>query len=417
MKITTKKAIAIVIIALFIGTVVYPVSGKIGDNFSLFKERSEAANDLDFDKNITTLMKQAHIPGLSACIIRNDKVVWSKSYGYYNRLHFWKKPDLNTVYGLGCSTIAFTTTAIMQLCENGNISSLDDDVNNYLDFSLRNPYYPDVPITFRMLLTHKSGLSEYLLTRYKLFIEFAGITGFLKDPYHLLEDSLVPGGRYYKPSLWLNIKPGENASYSGIGFVVLACLVERISGETFDKYCKEHIFEPLEMYNTSFIATNLKRENLAVPYFPLFIKNFGVLIRLPWAYGRNPMEGSTGLFTTVNDLSHFLIAHMNNGTYNGKRILRNETVKLMHTIQIYRLGGPDWGNDYFWAYGFGWIFYNESGTIYQGAQGSNEWGSSSRMIFRASDNLGVVTLQSAWTPRALMWLIVLEIFRMADKFK
>ena len=73
-------------------------------------------------------MKQGHVVGLSACIIKNNEIVLSKGYGYYNRLKFWKKPDINTEYQTGCTTKPVTTTAILQLYEQGKFN-LDDDIN------------------------------------------------------------------------------------------------------------------------------------------------------------------------------------------------------------------------------------------------------------------------------------------------
>ena len=84
LKMFQRKSIAILMIILFIGTIVFPVTGS-KNNFNLLKQEN-VVNDLDFNQNITAIMKQYHIPGLSACIIKNNEVVWSEGYGYYNRL-------------------------------------------------------------------------------------------------------------------------------------------------------------------------------------------------------------------------------------------------------------------------------------------------------------------------------------------
>lgn len=415
MKIVTKKAISIVMIALFIGTIVYPVSGKIENKLSLLKEQGNAANDLDFDQNITMLMKQGNISSLSACIIKNNEVVWYGGYGFYNRL-LRKKPDINTVYLIGSVTKTVTATAILQLYEKG-LFNLSDDVNNYLDFKLRNPNYPDVPITFSMLLSHQSSLSEDAGSK---FTALARVLGFPKYAYKNLKELLVPGGHKYNPDVWLNYSPGEEFNYSNVGFSVLAYLVERISGQSFGTYCKEHIFKPLDMNDTGFYRSEFKRRNLAIPY-----RHFGEFyIRMPNI--DHPMPGSTGIRTSISDLSHFLIAHMNNGTYNGKRILKNETIELMHTIQNPKNGYNFYLWNYsfagLWKYGLGWEFYNESGIIYQGHSGG-DLGFNTFMGFRVSDNVGVILFFTPETPiNTSRFLdadrkIVNDLFLKADEFQ
>jgi len=352
-------------------------------------------NEISYDQNITNLMTQYNVPGFSACVVKDDEVIWSKGYGYYNRLHFLKKPDGDTIYGAGCLTTTITVTALLQLYEKG-LFNLSDDVSDYLDFKLRNPNYPEISINFSMLLTHQSGLSLYLGS--SINMKILSLFGFLKNPYYNLKDNFDVESKHYNPELWLNIQPGENASYSCIGIMLSAFLVERISGQPFDDYCKEHIFEPLDMKISGFNTRSFKRRNLAVPYFPLFSSlaenKFAIMVRMPHVRGCHPMRGSTGLFTTTNDLSHFLIAHMNGGIWKENRILNESTVDLMHSIHVYNvsIAGSD---SNFWAYGFGWNIYNESGTIYQGHGGDDGWGFSSSMTFRDSDNIGVIMLLSA----------------------
>ena len=411
------KKISVILVVLLTVISIVPISLGVGTESFRSIVKNQIYNTLDSDQNITNLLKKHNVPGLSACIIKNNEVVWSKGYGYYNRLRFWKKPDGDTIYGTGCLTTTVTATALLQLYEKG-LFDLDDDVNDYLDFNLRNPNFPEMPINFTMLLTHQSSLSMHLNTN--ILILLASSLGFLRDPYYLLKESLVPGGRHYKSDMWLSTSPGENANYSCIGIIVSAYLLERISGQSFETYCKENIFEPLDMKNSSFNTRNAKRKNLVVPYHPLSIpflnKELSVLVRLPHGRGINLMQGTTGLLTTIDDLSHFLIAHMNGGVWNGNRILKESTVDLMHTIHVYNVSIIGTGSK-FWGYGLGWGFYNESEVIYQGHGGEDEWSSSSSMIFRDSDNKGVIMLLSARVPEQYVVRAALrqELFKIADE--
>ena len=100
-------------------------------------------------------MSFTHIPSLSACIIKNDTIVWSKAFGWSD-IYNLKKAKSDTIYRVASITKTFTATALMQLYEQG-LFDLDDNVSEYLPFDLKNPKYPECNITFRMLLAHQSS--------------------------------------------------------------------------------------------------------------------------------------------------------------------------------------------------------------------------------------------------------------------
>ena len=110
------------------------------------------------NSQIEGIMKQKHIAGVSAVIIKKGEIVWINSYGYTNTN--LKTPFTNTTpLILASVSKLFTGTAIMQLVEKGTIQ-LDEAIDNYLPFELRNPNFKSQPITFKMLLTHTSSISD-----------------------------------------------------------------------------------------------------------------------------------------------------------------------------------------------------------------------------------------------------------------
>ena len=143
-------------------------------------------------------------------IVKNNSLAWSKSYGYSNILKKEKATN-TTIYLAGSISKTFTGLALMQLYEQG-FFNLDDDVNDYLPFNLRNPNYPDINITFRMLLAHQSGLSDYNIARTFLFFSYLN-----HDKNHLKE-FLVTDGAYYNPKVWGDSPPGKSGYYSNYGF-------------------------------------------------------------------------------------------------------------------------------------------------------------------------------------------------------
>jgi len=122
-----KKLVIFLIFLLLIGCNVVPAEPQISSN----------EDDSDFDESILSLMKSGHMPSISMGIVKNNSLAWSKSYGYSNRLRKEKATN-TTIYLAGSISKTVTGVALMQLYEQG-LFDLDDDVNDYLPFSLRNP--------------------------------------------------------------------------------------------------------------------------------------------------------------------------------------------------------------------------------------------------------------------------------------
>lgn len=328
-------------------------------------------NDEIFDELIKKLMKIARMPSLSALILKDNKVLWNRGYGFYD-LERSKEADEKTIYLVASISKTITATAIMQLHEKGYFN-LDDDVSNYLPFKLKNPNYPAEPITFRMLLAHQSSLAEDPPTFYAYIPGDMEVEGY---PYPWLEEYLTPEGILYIPHLWSETHPGEEMQYSNVGYGVLGYLVERISGMKFEEYCRENIFEPLSMKNTSFRLRNLDISRVAVPY------SFRLGEYYPFIHYGIIVYPAGGLRTDVIDLSHFLIAHMNGGVYNGIRILSEESIEEMHTVQYEN-------SNYGFEYGLGFQIWEKGGDIYIGHTGGL-YGVTTKMVFRKSDNVGII---------------------------
>jgi len=367
-----KKALVLGIVLLFIGTSIVPITGMAENNNKpiLLEKQIGSCGDILFERLIVKLMELVRMSALSAAIIKDNEVVWAKGYGLYDRGNT-KEADDYTIFLMASISKTFTATAIMQLYERG-FFDLDDDVNEYLPFSLRNPIYSDTPITFRMLLSHRSGLATEPDYPRPTFIRMVpGGLEMVDYPDPFLREYLIPGGIHYKPQVWTDSRPGEKMHYANIGYAVLGYLVELISDQPFEEYCREHIFEPLGMYNSSFRVANLNVSRLAVPY------DFQSGEYYPYMHYDTVDYPASGLRASALDLSHFLIAHMNGGVYNGARILEEETVDQMHS--------PENGS----RYGLGWQIWEKSTGTYVGHSGGMH-GVATKMIFRQSDNVGII---------------------------
>jgi len=212
------------------------------------------------DRFIVAEMARRHIPGLSACLVYRDAVLWQENYGFAD---LSKKLPITADQILNIASISKTSTmlAVMQQVEEGRIS-LDANVNEYLSFELRHPRYPQRPITPRMLLQHHSALRDGSV--YARNYECG-------DPDLALGDWLrkyfVSGAEFYDAdehfAPW---EPGQEYEYSNTAFGLLAHIVEEVSGTDFNKYCRDHIFDPLGMHNTSWSLADVDLSTHMVPY-------------------------------------------------------------------------------------------------------------------------------------------------------
>ena len=358
------------------------VQHSVGDeiNPNTYQENYTSALE-DIDRIVLFMLKLGHMPSLAVSIVKKNEVVLTKMYGEAIE-GSGIPPTKDTVYLAGSISKSITGTAVMQLREQG-MFDLDDDVNGYLPFSLRNPHFPDTPITFRMLLAHASGLAN---VQWRLFLYFS----LLNHPVEQLGDYLTPGNPLYRPSNWCDFSPGSGSYYSSVGYELLSILIERLSGMSFVDYCSKYIFEPLKMNNSSFVLKDIEDAESAGFYAWLL----GIYVRLPHYENHNAAAG--GLQTTAEDLSHFLIMHMNDGKYDGVHVLKEDTVRLMHSIQYDNIPIKDLKRDGR-GYGLGWIVWPEDefnlSTAMQGHFGNVPGGITS-MTYRNAT--GVVLLSNQW---------------------
>lgn len=278
--------------------------------------------DIDLAGEIQKAMEEEKIPSVVACIVQGDEIVWEASYGYAN-VEYQVPASRSTIYSLQSISKLFLATAVFQLWENGAID-LEADINDYLPFEVRNPHYPEEKITPYMLLTHSSGLAwpadEDPIPDFHHFYAH-------EDPPlpgAWLPEYILPGGGQYHEAVWKDFPPGEQYLYSNIATTLLALILEEITGMDFRDYCRENIFEPLEMNNTAYSLGALNPELLVTPYsnnnsamYPFVCRHY------PAGF----------LNCDLEDFSHFMIACLNYGEYKGSRILERATFEKMIELQ------------------------------------------------------------------------------------
>ncbi len=393
-----KKTISLAVIVSILGTNIIAISGESTSNNIQLTKKPVFYKDLLFDLFIRLMMKLSHMPSLSTCIVKNNEVVWAKGYGLYD-IENGKKTTEDTMYIIASISKTITATALMQLYDQG-LFNLDDNVSEYLSFDLKNPNHPDVNITFRMLLAHQSSLAEDPEEFYQYFT-----TGDCQIPlYPWLETYLIPGGNNYTSKIWSNDHPGEKTHYSNVGYTLIGYLVECISNKPFDQYCIDNIFIPLGMLNTSYRLSDLDVDQIAIPYKFSFGKY------IPYEHYGFIDYPAGSVRTSVTELSHFLIAHLNRGLYHDVQILNESTIELMHTVQYHdnKVAASE--------YGLGWQIWEKRGVTFSGHEGG-DIGTLTSMKIRDYDNVSVIcfTNVGGLLPYIVLNFIVRVLFTKADR--
>lgn len=276
--------------------------------------------DDDLTNEISELVEAGDIPSLQICIVSGEEKL-VKGFG--------EQTDEDIVFLIGSIQKVFVAISILQLYEQGLIG-LDDDVNNYMPFSIRHPEYPETPITIKMLLSHRSGLDGTLPSEFAY--DWADdnppewTRSFSEDLVNIslvewLEANLDERGSLYSSGHWIR-EPGTAYSYSNNGYKILMCILESITGQTIQDYMEENIFTPLKMEHTGFDSAEFVDEH-ATPYTRKYGDDTNV--PLPVWNGRYMLRSS------ASDMGNLMIALMNDGVFEGNKILEGKTIEMMST--------------------------------------------------------------------------------------
>jgi CubicO group peptidase (beta-lactamase class C family) len=217
------------------------------------------------------------------------------------------RPD-STLFRPGSISKLFVWTAVMQQVEQGKLD-LDADVNTYIDFTV--PHTFGKPVTLRDLMTHRPGFEE---TNKDLFVTSAS--------------DLHPMGEYLRAHLPRQIyPPGTVPAYSNYGATLAAYIVQRVSHQPFAEYVEDHIFRPLDMRTSTF------RQPLPTSLEPLMSSGYARASAGAKGFEFIQVAPAGALSASAADMTHFMIAHLEGGRYEGHDILQPATVTTMHARQ------------------------------------------------------------------------------------
>ncbi len=339
------------------------------------------------DAMLQKKIDQGVIPGVVALVARNGKIVYHKAFGLSDT-PAGKKMATDDIFRIASQTKAITATAVMMLWEEGKFN-LDDPISKYIpefknprvlkNFSYSDTSFTTVPavreITIRHLLTHTSGIGYGAIDgdeRFRLIFGKAGITDAFSTQNVVISDNVKK-----LASMPLHHQPGEGYTY-GEGLDVLGYFIEIMSGEKFDRYLREHLFDPLGMDDTWFYLPREKAGRLVkvqIPDDQGSWKPFEAASffdpEYPIKGARSFFSGGAGLSSTAKDYATFLQMYLNGGELNGVRILSRTTVE---TIMANHVGDLWQGPDRYYGLAFGVLTKSGKDKGGKGGEGLFDWG-------------------------------------------
>ena len=330
-------------------------------------------------------IKENRLPGMVMLVARKGKIVYHKAFGNSNANT--KEPmKTNHIFRIASQTKAITSTAVMMLWEEGKFE-MDDPIEKYIpefkDAAILDSLYEDGTyttkpaknkITIRHLLTHTSGIGYGVIDgnrKMRKIYENAGIIDLYTTEPIKISDNIKKLAK-----LPLHHEPGEKYTYSE-GLDVLGYFIEIMSGQPFDIFLRERIFNPLGMDDTWFYLPDSKANRLV----SVQTKKEGVWQNFPVTFydpdypikgAKTFFSGGAGLVSTALDYAKFLQMYLNGGEYNGKRLLSRTTVNLILSDQVEKPFGPN--SDSGFGLAFSVLYHNGFKKGNRGSTGTYGWG-------------------------------------------
>lgn len=316
------------------------------------KQKITSDTAVNTDAYIKAKMKEVAIPGMAVTVIKNNKIVLMKGYGYAN-VKSGKKVGIHTPFNLASVSKPVMGIALMRLVDKG-LLDLDEDINTYLPFRIDNPKVKNDIITMRHLATHTSSINDYYDIESYAVNKDAEISLSSHIRNLLTSDGkLYAEGKYFK-----NVPVGAVRDYSNLGAGLAGLVLESIIKKSLADFTSEEIFRPLEMKNTSWRLADFELSALAtrynvkqcIPFFNICAdvsspkSNFLIskLINPPFKnksfrayphYG-NPQYPDGGLNASVYDLTRLVETLLNKGKYNDYALLSEASFKEMFSLQL-----------------------------------------------------------------------------------
>ncbi len=295
----------------------------------------------ELEQALRKILGENHVPAAGVALVARDQVLWEAGLGQDSG----KAVTSDSMFRVGSISKSFAALSVLMLQEQGRLS-LDDPLRKLApEIEFFNPWERTEPVRLVHLLEHTAGFDDIHLREYAH-----------NDPDPI---SLHDGLAFNPKSRTSRWKPGTFFSYSNSGPAVAAYVVEKISGQRFEDFVRERIFEPLEMPGAGYLLTEEARARL--------VKSFRADGTTEEPYSHILVRPSGAISASPHEMAHFVQMLILRGSYGGKQLVQPSSIDRMETptsTLAARLGLADgYGLNNATSYRNGYVFHGHGGAI------------------------------------------------------
>lgn len=328
----------------------------------------------EIDELVGRTLKTFDVPGVAVAVVKDGKIVHAKGYGVRSILT--NAPvDENTLFGIASNSKAFTSAALAMLIDEGKLK-WDDKVTKYIpEFKMYDDYVTK-EFTIRDLLTHRSGLGLG-----------AGDLMIWPDGNNFTTQDIINNLQYLKPVSAFRTK----YDYDNLLYIVAGEVIHKISGQSWAEFIEQRIMKPLEMNHSAGSFLRLKdTTNVIAPHVPTDGK-----LKAIARYKNNVFDPAAGIYSSVNDLSRWVIAQLQQGKYGAdkkQQLFSERQHNEMWTAQTIMPNKPSPPYfSHFKSYGLGWQLTEVKGNFQVSHTGGLD-GIVTQVMMLPELNLGIIVL-------------------------
>ena len=328
------KSALIAFCLFFFSTFIYADDAHVQQALRLFEEWVSAKVDYE------------RIPGMSAGIVNDQKLIWSKGFGYAD-VENRKPATPDTIYGICSISKLFTAVSVMQQRDAGKLE-LNDPVSQYLSYAQLEQVSKDSPVvTIESLLTHSSGLPRESNHPYWSDPDFKFPTKEEIISGLNSQKMLYPSDRYYQ--------------YSNLGLTFAGEVVEQVTEKSYEEYVQDEILKPLGLsHTTPYLPDDQKGKQLATGYSA--IKRNGTRDVMSF-YETRGIAPAAGFASNVEDLASFASWQFRLLSKGGSEVLKASTLREMQRVHWV---DPDWKT----TWGLGFVVQRKDDQTFVGHSGA-----------------------------------------------
>jgi len=338
---------------------------------------STPANLQGLDAYVQKVMHDWHVPGLALAVVKDGKILMARGYGV-RELGKPGKVDADTLFDIGSNSKAFTAAALGTLVFAGKLEWNTPVIDELKDFKLESPYVTQ-NLTLRDLLTHRTGYCD------------PGAAWYTSDA-----DDIVRRMRWQQPKYGFR----TTFCYNNVQYLAASRFIPAITGQSWNDYVAARLFRPLGMTRTvSTEAGVAAATDVAAPHG--IVDDKPAVIHRYWPHNMDVFAAVGGIWSSADDMGHWLQMLLADGKYGGKAVLDAKIVEAMETPHMLIQSGTGVGDEIrawmpggtFYTYGMGLFVQDDHGHKLVWHAGDID-GMASAVVLVPDAQLGIAVMEN-----------------------